>query len=55
MSSEVTLELDGYALRWEDLNEDITVPRGRGRAFPASAGNDLMSVPSATAGLPSRM
>jgi hypothetical protein len=23
---KVTLELDGYALRWEDLDEDITVP-----------------------------
>lgn len=23
---EVTLELDGYALRWETLDEDITVP-----------------------------
>jgi len=23
---EVTLELDGYALRWEALDEDITVP-----------------------------
>lgn len=22
----VRLELDGYALRWEDLDEDITVP-----------------------------
>jgi hypothetical protein len=22
----VTLELNGYALRWEDLDEDITVP-----------------------------
>jgi hypothetical protein len=22
----VTLELDGYALRWEDIDEDITVP-----------------------------
>jgi len=22
----VTLELDGYALRWEELDEDITVP-----------------------------
>jgi Protein of unknown function (DUF2442) len=22
----VTIELDGYALRWEDLDEDITVP-----------------------------
>ena len=22
----VTLELDGYALRWEDLDEDLTVP-----------------------------
>lgn len=24
--SEVTLELDGYALRWDNLDEDITVP-----------------------------
>ena len=23
---EVTLELQGYALRWEELDEDITVP-----------------------------
>jgi len=23
---EVTLRLDGYALRWENLDEDITVP-----------------------------
>jgi hypothetical protein len=23
---EVTLELNGYALRWESLDEDITVP-----------------------------
>jgi hypothetical protein len=23
---EVTLELNGYALRWETLDEDITVP-----------------------------
>ena len=23
---QVTLELDGYALRWEELDEDITVP-----------------------------
>jgi hypothetical protein len=23
---EVTLRLNGYALRWEDLDEDITVP-----------------------------
>jgi hypothetical protein len=22
----VTIELDGYALRWEELDEDITVP-----------------------------
>jgi hypothetical protein len=24
--AEVTVELDGYALRWEELDEDITVP-----------------------------
>ena len=24
--SKVTLELNGYALRWESLDEDITVP-----------------------------
>ena len=24
--NEVTLRLDGYALRWESLDEDITVP-----------------------------
>ena len=23
---QVTLELDGYALRWEEIDEDITVP-----------------------------
>ena len=23
---KVTLELDGFALRWEELDEDITVP-----------------------------
>ncbi len=23
---KVTLELDGYALRWQELDEDITVP-----------------------------
>jgi hypothetical protein len=23
---KATLELDGYALRWEELDEDITVP-----------------------------
>ena len=26
MLRKVTLELDGYALRWEELDEDITVP-----------------------------
>lgn len=25
-SQKVTLELDGFALRWEELDEDITVP-----------------------------
>jgi hypothetical protein len=24
--ANVTVELDGYALRWEELDEDITVP-----------------------------
>lgn len=24
--AKVSLELDGYALRWEELDEDITVP-----------------------------
>ena len=24
--AKVTVELDGYALRWEELDEDITVP-----------------------------
>jgi hypothetical protein len=24
---EVTLELNGFALRWENLDEDLTVPR----------------------------
>ena len=23
----VTLELEGYALRWDELDEDLTVPR----------------------------
>jgi hypothetical protein len=26
MLRKVKLEVDGYALRWEDLDEDITVP-----------------------------
>jgi hypothetical protein len=26
MLQKVTVELDGYALRWEELDEDITVP-----------------------------
>jgi len=26
MLRKVSVELDGYALRWEDLDEDITVP-----------------------------
>jgi hypothetical protein len=26
MLRKVKLELDGYALRWEELDEDITVP-----------------------------
>jgi hypothetical protein len=26
MLRKVTVELDGYALRWEELDEDITVP-----------------------------
>ncbi len=26
MLKTVTVELDGYALRWEELDEDITVP-----------------------------
>jgi hypothetical protein len=26
MLQKVELELDGYALRWEELDEDITVP-----------------------------
>ncbi len=30
----VTLELDGYALRWEDLDEDITVPGIVAGRFP---------------------
>lgn len=25
-SQNVSLELDGYALRWEELDEDLTVP-----------------------------
>lgn len=34
----VTLELNGYALRWEELDEDITVPgvvAGRFQLQPA--------------------
>ncbi len=30
----VTLEIDGYALRWEDLDEDITVPGIVAGRFP---------------------
>ncbi len=30
----VTLELDGYALRWEELDEDITVPGIVAGRFP---------------------
>ncbi len=26
MLRNVTVELDGYALRWEELDEDVTVP-----------------------------
>jgi hypothetical protein len=26
MLKKVTVELNGYALRWEELDEDITVP-----------------------------
>ena len=26
MLQKVSVELDGYALRWEELDEDITVP-----------------------------
>ena len=26
MLRKVTVEVDGYALRWEELDEDITVP-----------------------------
>ena len=36
MLKKVTLELDGYALRWEELDEEHHSPRSRGRAFPAS-------------------
>jgi hypothetical protein len=38
---KVTLELDGYALRWEELDEDITVPgivSGRFQLPPACNG-----------------
>ena len=31
---KVTLELDGYALRWEELDEDITVPGIVAGRFP---------------------
>ena len=37
--SEVTIELNGYALRWESLDEDITVPgvvAGRFQLPPAT-------------------
>ena len=33
----VKLRLNGYALRWENLDEDITVPGSRGRAFRIAA------------------
>jgi hypothetical protein len=38
---KVTVELDGYALRWEELDEDITVPgvvAGHFQLPPAPAG-----------------
>jgi hypothetical protein len=38
---KVTVELDGYALRWEELDEDITVPgvvAGRFQLPPEAAG-----------------
>ncbi len=31
---KVTLELNGYALRWEELDEDITVPGVVAGRFP---------------------
>jgi len=37
----VRLELDGYALRWEEIDEDITVPgvvAGRFQLPPAGTG-----------------
>ena len=33
---QVTLEVDGFALRWEELDEDITVPGVVAGRFPAS-------------------
>ena len=36
---EVKLELDGYALRWEDLDEDITVPGIVAGRFQLPPGN----------------
>lgn len=41
--TKVTLELDGYALRWEELDEDITVPgivAGRFQLPPKSIHGD---------------
>ena len=46
---EVTLRLDGYALRWESLDEDITVPgivAGRFQLPYEPAGNSPSSVVS---------
>jgi hypothetical protein len=33
MLQKVTVELDGYALRWEELDEDITVPGAKAGHF----------------------
>ena len=33
---EVRIELDGYALRWEELDEDITVPGIVAGRFPSA-------------------
>ena len=32
---QVTLEVDGFALRWEELDEDITVPGVVAGRFPS--------------------
>lgn len=34
--NKVTLEVDGFALRWEELDEDITVPGVVAGRFPSA-------------------